>query len=197
MTCTAEDCETEATLHLCEHHRLELKDLLEGVNFLIVNLDPLIQSGKVTKKVGGQEGSNGNKAGSKPPTTDTQMIRYWLWQLPTDAYKEARDNPHAGRTLYMAKLWVEKARVAVYGQETEQQRPPEETWQKLKANAPAMTAKDCATWLSKHTGIHFTSKRIRNWVTRRGLKPYTTDGHPTYRPEEVLHAYHQGERDVA
>lgn len=190
MTCTAEDCDTEATLHLCEHHRLELKDLLEGVNFLIVNLDPLIQSGKVTRKVGGQEGSNGNKAGSKPPTTDTQQIRYWLWQLPTDAYKEARDNPHAGKTLYMAKLWVGKARVAVYG--TEPEEVDHAANRERVANiAPPMTTRQLLPWLRKNSRITITSQNVRDWARRGHLKPVTREPQPTYHPHEVLNAWHE------
>lgn len=188
MTCTAEDCDTPATLYLCEHHRLELKDLLEGVDFLIVNLDPLIQSGKVTRKVGGQEGGSGNKAGSKPPTTDTQMIRYWLWQLPANAYKEARDNPHAGRTLYMAKIWVGKARQAVYGAEPKEVDHAANA-AKVKEIAPPMTTRHLVPWLRKNAKIAIVAKDIRNWAARGKLVPVERQPLPTYWPHEALQVH--------
>lgn len=190
MTCTAEDCDTQASLHLCEHHRLELKDLLESVDFLIVNLDPILQSGKVTRKPGGQEGGSGNKAGSKPPTTDTQMIRYWLWQLPANAYKEARDNPSAGRTLYMARTWVGKARQAVYGAEPKEVDHAANA-ERVKEIAPPMTTRQLLPWLRTNARIAITSQQIRHWAQRGHLKPVTRDPSPTYHPHEVIDAWHQ------
>lgn len=190
MTCTAEDCDTQASLHLCEHHRLELADLLEGVDFLIVNLDPILQSGKVTRKAGGQEGSSVNKAGSKPPTTDTQMIRYWLWQLPSNAYKEARDNPHAGRTLYMARTWVGKARQAVYGNEPKEIDHAANA-AKVKEIAPPMTTRQLLPWLRTNARIAITRADINNWRQRGHLRPVELEPSPTYHPSDVLNAYHQ------
>ena len=192
MICSATECDTESsTLHLCEDHRAELKDLLDNVNFLIVNLDPNIQAGKVTKKPGGQEGGNGTKsAGSQPPTTDTGQLRYLLWELPTNAYTVARDNPNAGQTLHMARIWVGKARDAVYGPDREEV-DHEANRQKLEAIAPPMPTRQLLPWLRKNAKISITSQHIRDWVRRGHLKPVEREPSPTYHPHEVIAAHHR------
>lgn len=192
MICTEKECDTESsTLHLCEEHRAELKDLLDNVDFLIVNLDPSIQAGKVVKKPGGQEGGNGTKsAGSRPPTTDTTQVRYWLWELPTNAYTVARDNPNAGQTLHMARIWVGKARDAVYGPDREEV-DHEANRQKLEAIAPPMPTRQLLPWLRKNAKISITSQHIRDWVRRGHLKPVEREPSPTYHPHEVIAAHHR------
>ena len=192
MICTEKECNTESsTLHLCEDHRAELKDLLDNVEFLIVNLDPNIQAGKVTKKPGGSEGGNGTKsAGSRPPTTDTGQLRYWLWELPTNAYVEARDNERAGQTLHMARIWVSKARDAVYGPDREEV-DHEANRQKLEAIAPPMPTRQLLPWLRKNARISITSQHIRDWVRRGHLKPAEREPSPTYHPHEVIAAHHR------
>lgn len=192
MICTAPECGIPTSvLHLCDEHLAELKDLLDGVDFLIVNLDPAIQAGKVIKKPGGQEGGNGtNIAGSRPPTTDTNQLRYWLWELPTNAYTEARDNPQAGRTLFMARIWVPKARNAVYGSEREHV-DHEAIRAKVAEAAPPMPTRQLLPWLRKNAKISITSQHIRDWVRRGHLKPVEREPSPTYHPHEVIAAHHR------
>lgn len=192
MICNDKECDTESsTLHLCEDHRAELKDLLDNVNFLIVNLDPNIQAGKVVKKPGGSEGGNGTKsASSRPPTTDTGQLRYLLWELPANAYTEARDNPQAGQTLHMARIWVGKARDAVYGPDREEV-DHEANRQKLEAIAPPMPTRQLLPWLRKNAKISITSQHIRDWVRRGHLRPVEREPSPTYHPHEVIAAHHR------
>lgn len=187
LICTEKECDTESsTLHLCEEHRAELKDLLDNVDFLIVNLDPNIQAGKVVNKPGGQEGGNGTKsAGSRPPTTDTGQLRYLLWELPRNAYTVARDNPNAGQTLHMARIWVGKARDAVYGPDREEV-DHEANRQKLEAIAPPMPTRQLVKWLRKHAKISIKPKDIRNWAARGKLRPVERDPLPTYWPHEII-----------
>lgn len=187
MTCTLPDCDTDATLHLCEEHRIELADLLDNVDFLIVNLDPNIQAGKVTKKAGGQEGGNGTKAaGSRPPTTDTGQLRYLLWELRNmSAYKEARDNPNAGQTLHMARIWVGNARDAVYGPDVEEV-DHEANRAKVAESAPPMPTRQLVKWLRKEARISIKPKDIRNWAARGKLRPVERDPLPTYWPHEII-----------
>ena len=192
MTCTAPDCGIPTSvLHLCDEHLAELKDLLDGVDFLIVNLDPAIQAGKVIKKPGGQEGGNGTKsAESRPPTTDTNQLRYWLWELPTHAYNEARDNPQAGRTLFMARIWVPKARNAVYGADDETPRNPQELKQRLEDEVPkALRVKPLIEWLKAKHGLIIKPDRIYKWQERGHITRNNTTGYPTYDPAAVaIHA---------
>ena len=192
MTCTAPDCgNPTSVLHLCDEHLVELKDLLDGVDFLIVNLDPAIQAGKVIKKPGGQEGGNGTRtASSRPPTTDTNQLRYWLWELPRNAYIEARDNPQAGRTLFMARIWVPKAREAVYGPEREEV-DHDAIRAKVAEAAPPMPTRQLLPWLRKNAKISITSQHIRDWVRRGHLKPVEREPSPTYHPHEVIAAHHR------
>ena len=192
MTCTLPDCDTDATLHLCEEHRLELADLLDNIDFLIVNLDPNIQAGKVTKKPGGQEGGNGTKsAGSRPPTTDTGQLRYLLWELRNmSAYKEARDNPNAGQTLHMARIWVGNARDAVYGPDVEEV-DHEANRAKVAEAAPPMPTRQLVKWLRKNARISIKPKDIRNWAARGKLRPVERDPLPTYWPHEIIELHQQ------
>lgn len=189
MICTEKECDTESsTLHLCEDHRAELKDLLDNIDFLIVNLDPNIQAGKVTKKPGGSEGGNGTKAaGSRPPTTDTNQLRYWLWELPRNAYTEARDNPNAGQTLHMARIWVGKARDAVYGPEPTRPRDPYETKVRLDKEVPKqLHTKPLLEWLRVTHGITIKPTLIRQWAKRELITRNNAEGYPTYDPATVL-----------
>ena len=192
MTCTLPDCDTDATLHLCEEHRLELADLLDNIDFLIVNLDPNIQAGKVTKKAGGQEGGNGTKAaGSRPPTTDTGQLRYLLWELRNmSAYKEARDNPNAGQTLHMARIWVGNARDAVYGPDVEEV-DHEANRAKVAEAAPPLPTRQLVKWLRKEARISIKPKDIRNWAARGKLRPVERDPLPTYWPHEIIELHQQ------
>lgn len=194
MICNEKECDTESsTLHLCEDHRAELKDLLDNINFLIVNLDPNIQAGKVTKKPGGQEGGNGTRsAQSKPPVQiDTNQIRYWLWEIKDlNAYTVARDNPNAGQTLHMARIWVGKARDVVYGPEG---KPVDHDANRAKVEsiAPPMPTRQLLPWLRKNAKISITSQHIRDWVRRGHLKPVEREPSPTYHPHEVIAAHHR------
>lgn len=192
MICTEKECDTESRmLHLCEEHRAELKDLLDNVDFLIVNLDPNIQAGKVVKKPGGQEGGNGTKsAGSRPPTTDTGQLRYWLWELPRNAYIVARDNPQAGQTLHMARIWVGKARDAVYGPDAEDPRNPQELKEKLEEEIPkALRVKPLIEWLKAKHGLIIKPDRIYKWQERGKITRNNETGYPTYDPAAVaIHA---------
>lgn len=192
MICSLVECgEESSTLSLCEDHRAELSDLLDNVDFLIVNLDPNIQAGKVTKKAGGQEGGNGTKsAGSRPPTIDTAQLRAWLWELPRNAYTEARDNPQAGQTLHMARIWVGNARTLVYGVAPEEV-DHEANAAKVADIAPAMTMKKLLPWLRSEAKMTITSQAIYNWVHRGYLKAATTGREPTYHPHEVIAAWHK------
>lgn len=192
MICTEKECDTESsTLHLCEEHRAELKDLLDNVDFLIVNLDPNIQAGKVVKKPGGQEGGNGTKsAGSRPPTTDTGQLRYLLWELPRNAYIVARDNPQAGQALHMARIWVGKARDAVYGPDAEDPRNPQELKEKLEEEIPkALRVKPLIEWLKAKHGLIIKPDRIYKWQERGKITRNNETGYPTYDPAAVaIHA---------
>lgn len=190
MICSLVECgEESSTLSLCEDHRAELADLLDNVDFLIVNLDPNIQAGKVTKKAGGQEGGNGTKSsGSRPPVQiDTNQIRYWLWEIRnTNAYTEARDNEHAGRTLTMARIWVGKARTAVYGTDTEE-IDIEAKRAKLDEDFPEpKTRQEACNYLAEHMGINIRKFDFENWVKRRKLR-YVLDHISNPRFEKRLY----------
>lgn len=189
MICTEKECDTESsTLHLCEDHRAELKDLLDNVDFLIVNLDPNIQAGKVVRKPGGQEGGNGTKsAGSRPPTTDTGQLRYWLWELPTNAYTVARDNPNAGQTLHMARIWVGKARDAVYGADDDQITNPEKIKTRLAEEVPEELAVPALVqWLNNVHHLNINSARIWQWAKRKHITRTNETGQAKYSPAAVL-----------
>lgn len=188
MICSLVECgEESSTLSLCEDHRAELADLLDNVDFLIVNLDPNIQAGKVTKKAGGQEGGNGTKsAGSRPPTLDTAQLRAWLWELPRNAYAEARDNPQAGQTLHMARIWVGNARTLVYGNETED-IDHEALRAKLEEDFPEPKPRqEACDYLDRNMGIRIRKFDFENWVKRRKLR-YVLDHISNPRFEKRLY----------
>ena len=193
MICNAKDCgELTSGLHLCEEHRAELRDLLDGVDFLIVNLDPAIQAGKVVKKPGGNEGGNGTRsASSRPPVElDANQIRYMLWELPRDAYIEARDNPDAGRTLFMARIWVTNGRKLVYGSDDDVPTNPQVLQEKLAEEVPAaLRIKPLIDWLHAKHGLNIKASLIRQWDKRGKITRNNQTGFPTYDPATVaIHA---------
>jgi hypothetical protein len=116
MSCTAPECYRETTLYLCAGCIVELDDLLQDVHVLIPLLDGARAGTAVVRKAG--QGSGGGHPGSRPPgSLDAMMLQAWLGQLPDRAHAEANDNPEAGQTLYMARIWVEHARRLAWGPE--------------------------------------------------------------------------------
>lgn len=115
-TCTAPDCLRATTLHLCTDCILELDELLGDVPDLVRLLDGPISRTSVTRNPGA--GGGGGHAGSKPAINlDALLLKAWLCQLPPRAHAEAMDNPSAGETLYMARIWVKQGRDLVWGPE--------------------------------------------------------------------------------
>lgn len=115
-TCTTEDCYRLTTLSLCTTCIVELADLLKDVPVLISLLDGPISRTSVTRSPGAGGGSG--HPGSKPAINlDALLLKAWLCQLPDSAHAEAMDNPNAGRTLYMARFWVQDGRDLVWGPE--------------------------------------------------------------------------------
>jgi hypothetical protein len=115
-TCTTLDCFRETTLYLCTECIVELDGLLQDVGTLVRLLDGPIARTSVTKNPGA--GGGGGHAGSKPAINlDALLLKAWLCQLPARAHAEAMDNPDAGRTLYMARIWVPQGRDLVWGPE--------------------------------------------------------------------------------
>lgn len=115
-SCTTEDCRRETTLYLCTDCIIELDALLEDVSPLVRFLDGPIARTSVTRNPG--SGGGGGHPGSKPAINlDALLLKAWLCQLPDRAHAEAMDNPDAGRTLYMARIWVKQARDLVWGPE--------------------------------------------------------------------------------
>jgi len=115
-TCTAPECWRETTLHLCTACIVELDGLLEDVPVLVRLMDGPISRTSVTRSPGAGGGSG--HPGSKPAINlDALLLKAWLCQLPDRAHAEAMDNPNAGETLYMARIWVKQGRDLVWGPE--------------------------------------------------------------------------------
>lgn len=115
-TCTGPDCLKTTTLYLCTDCIVELDGLLEDVPVLVLLLDGPIARTSVTRNPG--SGGGGGVAGSKPAINlDALLLRAWLCRLPDRAHAEAMDNPDAGQTLYMARIWVGQGRDLVWGPE--------------------------------------------------------------------------------
>lgn len=126
MTCTAEKCFRETSLYLCTEHIVELDGLLQDVPTLVGFLDGPIERTSVTRNPG--SGGGGGHQGSKPAVNlDALLLKAWLCQLPDRAHGEAMDNPEAGQTLYMARMWVKQARDLVWGPEDRRVYGPCET----------------------------------------------------------------------
>lgn len=115
-TCTTLDCYRATTLYLCTDCILELDALLEDVPPIVQLLDGPINRTSVTRSPG--SGGGGGHQGSKPAINlDALLLKAWLCQLPDRAHAEAMDNPNAGETLYMARIWVQQGRDLVWGPE--------------------------------------------------------------------------------
>lgn len=187
--CTTVDCGRLTTLYLCTQCIVELDGLLEDVPALIEFMDGPITMTSVTKGPG--MGNGAGNPGSKPPINlDALLLRSWLAQLPDRAHAEAMDNPNAGRTLYMARIWVTRARQLVWGNE-ETTIDHEELRDRVKEIAPPMPVRKLVPWLRENAKITITGKDIRNWVSRHKIKAAESKPQPTYHPHEVLSAWHQ------
>ncbi|WP_343317761.1 hypothetical protein AAFM46_10940 [Arthrobacter sp. TMP15] len=115
-TCTTPDCHRITSLYLCTDCIIELDDLLKDVDVLRVYLVGPLRRTSVTRAPGA--GGAGGVAGSTPSISlDALLLQAWLGQLPARAHAEAMENPEAGQTLFMARLWVGQARDLVWGPE--------------------------------------------------------------------------------
>lgn len=186
--CTTEDCHRETSLYLCTDCIVELDALLKDVPALIDMLDGARTGTAVVRNAGG--GSGGGHPGSRPPgSLDAMMLQTWLNQLPERAHGEAMDNPNAGHTLYMARIWVRHARALVWGPEEETVNHTANR-ERIRDIAPPMPTRELLPWLRKNAKIAITSMDIRNWARRGKLKPHSIHPQPTYHPHEVLNAWH-------
>ena len=114
-TCTTPECHRLTTLYLCTDCIIELDGLLEDVPVLVRLLDGPINRTSVTKNPG--SGAGGHAASKPAINLDALLLKAWLCQLPSRAHGEAMENPDAGRTLYMARIWVPQACDLVWGPE--------------------------------------------------------------------------------
>jgi len=186
--CTTEDCYRETTLYLCTECIVELDALLQDVPVLIPLLDGARAGTAVVRNPG--SGGGGGVTGSKPPgSLDAMLLQTWLCYLPKRAHGEAMDNPEAGRTLYMARIWVKQARRLVWGAETEVV-DHEANRERIKDIAPPMPTRELLPWLRRHARITITSMDVRDWARRGKLAPAERDPVPTYHPHEVLAVWH-------
>lgn len=190
-TCTNTDCGRGSELFLCTHCIVELDELLQDVPFLYKNLDPVLQATKVTRRAGGQGGNGTGGGASKPPMDlDAGLTRQWLAWLPVRAYTEAEENPEAGRTLYMARIWVHNARRLVWGHEPEKVDIAD-VRKRVADIAPAMPTRQLISWLRENAGITLKRADINNWRMRGKLRPVEREPMPTYLPHEVLNLWHE------
>jgi hypothetical protein len=113
--CTTEDCNRLTSLFLCTSCMLELDELLRDLTPILERIDAVIYRQTQTRAPGA--GGGGGVAGSKPAMdVDAYMLKAWLHTLPSSAHSEA-ENPTAGQTLYMARIWIAEGRDLVWGPE--------------------------------------------------------------------------------
>ena len=196
MECTTQDCNLETSTYLCTQCTNDLQARLDKIPSLVADLHITVaRLDKVTPAGGG--GGGGRKPGSAAPINlDAFEIRWYLSAVTLDAKEHAKD-PEAAHIAKYIQDAVTKAELLVLGPVEPTPRPRAEIREELAGHVEPMTAKDCAEWLSKVSGVKFASRQIRNWVERRGLVPVETDGWPKYRPEDVLAAYERAERRAA
>lgn len=182
--CTTENCHQETSLYLCTDCIVELDALLKDVPALIPMLAGARAGTSVVKKVG--SGGGGGTAGSKEPgSLDAMMLQGLLATLPKRAHGEAMDNPNAGWTLHMARMWVSSARRLVWGAQ-EEVIDRDALRERVRDIAPPMPTRELLPWLRTNAKIVITSMDIRNWAGRGKLVPVDREPFPTYHPHEVL-----------
>jgi hypothetical protein len=180
MICTTQGCGHITELYLCTEHIVELDALLKDVPALIELLAGARAGTAVVRKAGSGGGSG--IAGSKPPgSLDAMMLQAWLGQLPARAHAAAMDIPNAGEWLYMARIWVSRARQLVWGLEEEIVNQ-DALRERIRNIAPPMPTRELLPWLRTHARIAITSMDIRNWARRGKLKPHSIHPQPTYHP---------------
>lgn len=188
-SCTTENCHRITTLYLCTSCIVELDSLLADVPTLVHLLDGPIARTSVTRNPA-SSGGGGGHPGSKPAINlDALLLKAWLCQLPDRAYTAATENPKAGRTLYMARIWVPQARELVWGPED---LPIDHAAnrERVRDIAPPMPTRQLLPWLRAHARIAITSMDIRDWARRGKLRPVETEPQPTYHPHDVLNVWH-------
>jgi hypothetical protein len=187
--CTTPDCGRRTTLYLCTECIVELDSLLKDVPTLCEFMQHVIYRTSVTRNPAAGGGRSHPK--SMPPINlEADHLRDLLKTLPRRAHTEATENPEAGRTLYMARIWVRNARTLVWGPED----PPidhAENQRRIKAaDLSPMPTRQLVPWLKEKAGIVITSMDIRNWARRGHLHAVPTQPHPSYHPHEVITAWH-------
>lgn len=188
--CTNTDCYKPSGLYLCATCMIELDDLLKQVPNLIAALDPALLATKVTKPVG-STGHSANKAGSQAPMdVDADLLRDLLKTLAGHrAYDLANHYPTAGQYLHMARIWVDKANTITHGP-VEVEIDHAANAERVKEIAPPMPTRQLLPWLREHSKIHINGMDIRNWVRRGKLTAVQEKPTPTYKPHEVIKAWH-------
>ncbi|AHB31677.1 hypothetical protein ArV2_gp66 [Arthrobacter phage vB_ArS-ArV2] len=188
VRCTTPECARLTTGYLCTQCIVELDDLLADVPALIPLLAGARAGTAIVRKPG--QGAGGSHPGSREPgSLDAMLLQTWLQQLPSRAYDEADNNPNAGRTLYMARIWVPQARHLVWGAEQEEV-DHDELRERIRDIAPPMPTRELLPWLRTKARITITSMDIRDWARRGKLVPVEREPQPTYHPHEVLDAWH-------
>jgi len=184
-SCTAEDCRRLTTLYLCTEHIVELDGYLEDVTALIELLDGPITMTSVTKGPG--QGNGSGHPGSKPPVNlDALLLRAWLATLPGRAHAEAMDNPEAGRTLYMARMWVTRARQLVWGNEAEV-IDHEAIRQRIEeADVDPVPPRQAMDYIREKTKIIIKVDDFKNWVKLGHLR-YVLDHVPTFDKAQKIY----------
>lgn len=196
MICTTPDCELATSTYLCTQCVSDLQASIDYAHRLLPDLDVTIARLDVTRP-GNPETRSSNVAGSAAPANmDALQLKLNLESVTHTAEQYANEI-HAAGTAWIIGEWCKDAEMLISGPEAETPEHPAEIVKKIKGSTEPMTAKDCATYLTENTGIYFNSKRIRNWVTRRDLKPVDQEGPAMYLPEDVLTAYRNRQRDVA
>jgi transposase len=166
----------------------KIPDLVSDLHVTVARLD------RIRKQ---SEGRPGTKTGSAAPINiGAFQIRWYLEAISLNAKDHAKD-PEAATIAKNIRDAVNEGELLVLGPAEPTPRPRVEIREELSGHVEPLTAKECAGWLSKVTGVKFTSRQIRHWVERRGLRPVETDGWPKYRPEDVLAAYERAERRAA
>jgi hypothetical protein len=195
VQCTTPDCGNQTATYLCHQCVEDLQAWLDKIPELVEDLHVTVaRLDKIRKQ---SEGRPGTKTGSAAPINiGAFQIRWYLETITLNAEDHAKD-PEAAVIAKNIRDAVNQGELLVLGPVEPTPRPRDEIREELSGHVEPMTARDCAAWLSKVTGVKFTSKRIRNWVERRGLKPVESEGHPKYRPEDVLAAYERAERRAA
>lgn len=191
--CNTAGCYNQCDLYLCAPCVKAVRKDIERIPALLEDLQDTIQRQDNTRPAP-QGGSGGSKQGSAAPINLTAYQLAQELQTISPYAQTYTNDPLAARHATNLHNLTTTAEQLISGPHQEHVDLKQIRDRITAANIQPMPTKQLLPWLRKNAGITIISQHIRDWARHGHLTPATTNGNPTYNPQDVLTAWHNTAR---